>query len=788
MAPEDLEGIMDDRSSESAPAANSEDEGNIHVKSPDLLPTENPQPCGGLEVLTNSMRQLADIISSSDLSRNLETKLHRHYKETRKLSEYQCPERRIIGFIGDSGVGKSSLINSLLREKDLARTSRAGQACTCVITEYRPLDQEHTQPYSIEVSYMNKDEMKELLFDLVQTFRASHVTEAHEDNESNISETESEFHTKSEQAFQTLESLFRNQSDFTEELLIGDPIHQTVENVTEKLMHWADAGLTNRPGRSTAHRHFKVHKNLDDCQETLDLFTTDQFQDKPAIWPFVKLIKYRGIPHFLPSPLIHPLISAQGILAIANFVYRLDIGRYASEKYMIESCDEVFVVADISRYLSDKSVEQVISACRPDQQKTLDVSPGESSRGTTPDALHVKEMNLRIIKLNTKIQKLNSERKRLRCDAADQDAVEELALHDEKTAIEFERTKYLITQRNSKVKAELSKRPKRKDLLVFCVSNTLYNSHSEREDDNSEVYLELSGIPQLQSHCHSILAKFRHGSVSAFLQREVPANLASLELWAHAGFDQVNIQKAVDLRRVLEEAQNKLRQDLLVADVLDGIHAGLNHLFQEHILSPIRVYKPEWSDACNELLKEWEHWPHGTYRAFCSHYGTHQPRRQEPRCWNEELIEDVIEVLIPQWDIMKKELKEYITSTPQDLARKLDNISKRLRGAGSHKRRKAAIREHLENSALCEAYIERANGSFNKTVISHLNKLQPILTEQVDSIVIDLQTIVAAEGQIPEAAKDTEFAHRVYNAMLSSRAKLQETQMQDDEGGGDSTL
>ena len=67
------------------------------------------------------------------------------YKDTRILqlpekasnsTKFEYPKPRIVGLIGDSGVGKSSLINCLLDTPDIALSGANGEACTNVITEY----------------------------------------------------------------------------------------------------------------------------------------------------------------------------------------------------------------------------------------------------------------------------------------------------------------------------------------------------------------------------------------------------------------------------------------------------------------------------------------------------------------------------------------------------------------------------------------------------------------------------------------------------------------------------
>lgn len=58
----------------------------------------------------------------------------KQYEQVRMLSQLDCPETRTVGFIGNSGVGKSRSINSLLDSEGLARSvSRWSGKCNDVL-------------------------------------------------------------------------------------------------------------------------------------------------------------------------------------------------------------------------------------------------------------------------------------------------------------------------------------------------------------------------------------------------------------------------------------------------------------------------------------------------------------------------------------------------------------------------------------------------------------------------------------------------------------------------------
>lgn len=83
------------------------------------------------EAVRNSIKNTQDIVAglestlaSSGLHQDANSTIHTQYLKAQELRMFQPPEKRVVGFIGDAGKGKSSLINSLL-DVNLATTVRA---------------------------------------------------------------------------------------------------------------------------------------------------------------------------------------------------------------------------------------------------------------------------------------------------------------------------------------------------------------------------------------------------------------------------------------------------------------------------------------------------------------------------------------------------------------------------------------------------------------------------------------------------------------------------------------
>lgn len=68
-----------------------------------------------------AVQRMVEVLSSSNLHLEGGSSVEGLHQQAMKLNSFQLPSERIVGLVGDSGVGKSSLINSLLDKLDLAR-------------------------------------------------------------------------------------------------------------------------------------------------------------------------------------------------------------------------------------------------------------------------------------------------------------------------------------------------------------------------------------------------------------------------------------------------------------------------------------------------------------------------------------------------------------------------------------------------------------------------------------------------------------------------------------------
>lgn len=204
---------------------------------------------------------------------------------------------------------------------DIQPQSSEGAACTCVVTEFRHVDSNHTGPFTIEAQFMTAQEMKELLDELLSSFRRFHVTSSFQELKSQ--EEQHSCRDAADRAWETFRSLFSTQPRLTMEFLSAD-FDGAYPELLEQLERWAYAGLTLRPGGPDALEHSVIAGDLTECKESLDLLTANNMNDgRPALWPFIKLIRFVGISSKKGSS----LMLFQGISQVTHFEYRSNIGR-----------------------------------------------------------------------------------------------------------------------------------------------------------------------------------------------------------------------------------------------------------------------------------------------------------------------------------------------------------------------------------------------------------------------------------------------------------------------------
>jgi hypothetical protein len=232
--------------------------------------------------LANTMPEIAERVKSCD-----------------KLQTQAAPQRSVVGVVGSTGAGKSSVINAVLDEECLVPTNGM-RACTAVITEisYNNSDQEG-QKYRAEIHFISKDqwakELRVMLVDMADSQDALGANYTSSESEAGVA-----YH-KIRAVYPFLRSEEIKGGKFGIDELVAEP------SVKDLL------GTVERLASSNSKDFLGLLKRYIDSKEKA---RGGKEPDKMEYWPLIKVVKV-----FVPSPILETglvlvdLVSNFGILA-----------------------------------------------------------------------------------------------------------------------------------------------------------------------------------------------------------------------------------------------------------------------------------------------------------------------------------------------------------------------------------------------------------------------------------------------------------------------------------------
>ena len=202
--------------------------------------------------------------------------LDRLLGEANKIGPFRSSKTRTIAILGDSGEGKSSLVNSLLHYPGIAKASDAGMACTSVVTEYHQKKQHHTARITIEVEYLSDADLDEFIEELVWSYRQFFLKEWTE-NDKDFNKQQAE----SETALSALKAAFGHHENL--ESLFGDDSSEGLKAIKDRLLGWCSDLAW--PEASNSGLWSSTAETAGECCDKTAIFMSDRF------WPFTKVIR-----------------------------------------------------------------------------------------------------------------------------------------------------------------------------------------------------------------------------------------------------------------------------------------------------------------------------------------------------------------------------------------------------------------------------------------------------------------------------------------------------------------
>src|ERR1700761_5226018 len=350
-------------------------------------------------------------------------------KEAEELAVFQTPQTKIIGLVGASGQGKSSLINSLLNCVEISPTNAGGSACTSIVTEFRQPKQNQNAPILIEIERFSNDGIAEIVEQAVIDYRRfayinkkqSEATESNGDTKTTESnrdtkateatkvtevtedEDDEEFATLKKDAelgWSILEAAFGDREDFSEEFIKGESIFAT-KQITQTLLKWVEESVWPATQGIT---RIETANNAEECSDK----TSNIMEGR--LWPFIRIIRV-----YLKAP----ILDAGIVFADLPGLQDTNLARVkATERYLFQ-CDHFFVISNISRILTDQNLKtsliQVLS-----KHMLLDSISGKQHPKFTIVCTKADDLNIRGLKRDIKQKGTDEDRAKLSALESDQ--------------------------------------------------------------------------------------------------------------------------------------------------------------------------------------------------------------------------------------------------------------------------------------------------------------------------------------------------------------------------------
>ncbi|KAK4152198.1 hypothetical protein C8A00DRAFT_35109 [Chaetomidium leptoderma] len=552
--------------------------------------------------------------------------------DANELCAFEGSDIKTIAVLGDSGEGKSSLINALLGFHGIAKTGDIGSACTSVVTEYRQKTREHTAPITIEVEHLRASAIEEVVHELLWNYRQLYLPGV-ADHHSSVDNLQHQ--RESAQAWSALEAAFGHQPEFGEGMLRDMSSEDALERLTAQLVEWSreiewPESAVDGLWRSTA-------DSAEECVEKTSVFMQNQY------WPFTKIIRI-----YLNAQ----VLKTGGVLADLPGLQDTNLARVRATHDYLMRCNHIFIVTKISRAVTDQSLQSslfsVVSNHVPMEW--------EDSAAQT----------LKIAVVCTRTEEINIEAARrefcgpgkpIRASVmqdldAQIDDAKATGNRTLKKTLKQQRNLHLINARSAHVTAGLQRAYAAKApggrLDVFCVSNAWYAKHS-RKGTNTEL-IRASGIPALRRFCYGITADAQLREARHFLQAGVFGLVNSLELWVGGRLEGV---QGVSLRG--DGGGDGGRR---VWEVVEGLQDNRHSA---------------WETKAYEEAQPWGKWHWTQYAAFCRNNGEHSTRKLNEN-WNAKIVWKLRAELNYEWDIVEEEIDAVFDELRAALAGQFDTL------------------------------------------------------------------------------------------------------------------
>ncbi|KAK6219041.1 hypothetical protein LQW54_002543 [Pestalotiopsis sp. IQ-011] len=278
-------------------------------------------------VIDNLGQALRKASDAQDASRFLAT--------IERLKAQDTQTKTVVGVVGDTGSGKSSMINALLDEEMIVPTN-CMRACTSVITElsYNYSD-DPQERYRAEVEFISPAEWKKELSQLSRDL----IGDANE-----VARESADTDTETGASWAKIKAVYPEQTraglaNVNVEAIAGDPRVKAVLGSKHTITN-ADASM-----------FFETMQQYIDSHAAETQSRTPDSRKKLQYWPLIKVVRM-----FIKAD----VLSTGAVIVDLPGVQDSNAARTAVAENYIKNCKYVWVVAPITRAVDDKTARKLM--------------------------------------------------------------------------------------------------------------------------------------------------------------------------------------------------------------------------------------------------------------------------------------------------------------------------------------------------------------------------------------------------------------------------------------------
>ncbi|KAK3075521.1 hypothetical protein LTR53_001051 [Teratosphaeriaceae sp. CCFEE 6253] len=659
------------------------------------------------------------------------------------------PGATVVGFLGDTAAGKSSLINCLVNQQNVVRQSDDGDSGTSVPQELAIA--EVGQPEAVEavVYYLGKDGIKTQTESHIEAIDEYIHTDTKELDPDDRNRLNNDYHT----AISFFVTLLCNQVPFRStgataaffEHVYSSGDMGALERVKCDVQEYISKtgrqqGATTISGKTVEAVNREIKGLLH------PVITRDGETPMPSPWPLVRKVTTH----------LDARILSEGV-ALVDLPGTSDTNRrrVQTARGHLKQCDIVVIVHPISRIQSSDSVSANIDECtRADKQGKIIIVATATDRfehGKERDTVSLQDqamlnaLKARIDKLSEEINGLEGQQNEIDEETTDPvEIAEEARLSrevrtkaSEKADIEAKWKEEGILTRSRYNIVAIKKRHRdmtdsKEDVPVFCVSNTAYQMHMQgySRRERPQLSLEATDIVRLRQHLFAIPARRKHAKLQQLCKMGLSRMLTAAEL-------------------LCSKSKLERKQDVLVfvMQPLENLKAVTTQLGEDLKSAIERVVRDlcdergnQWVSQTEKLHETWARYGRPRYGAFVRRDGVWKDANKIQVDWNRRIADIMQKDILDAFSRFKSATlvsrEAFRMAVGDSLTTLCTDLVERPGSMG------------MDSGAL-RSFIEQTRGTINDTVTRHFKELG----RHIGDIQYDATSVESADSYLVKEMK-----------------------------------